>query len=101
MKDILILEGGDARSMTDVRKIKTRLSDGSQTLWIPQDECPKYGKYANVTITKEGIFTAPFDGFLTVVVNIPETTSVTGTEDGVQVVYTVNEEGYLVSEEVT
>lgn len=100
MKNVEILQDEQSRRMTNVRKLITRLDSGTQ-IWIAEDESAKYGTYTTIVITKEGTFTAPADGFVQVIVDIPETTSVTGTENGVTVTYVVNEEGYLVSEEVT
>lgn len=99
-KNIKITEGEKIRTFTNVSKIYTRLSDGTMQSWIPLDVVEDEGHYLAITIEKPGTFIAPFDGFSSVTVAIPETTEVSGIEDGIEVVYTVDENGNLARTEV-
>lgn len=97
-KNIKILEGGEARVVSDVSKLFTNLSNDKTQLWIPEDEAVLSGKFQDITVGAEGTYKPKtgYDGIINVSVNIPKTKKVKGKENGQTVTYSVTDEGYLV-----
>lgn len=95
MKSVEITAGKRGRIFDKVRLVHTLGVDENRQIWLPESEAALYGSYTALNVFKEGVYTAPMDGYARVTVTVPPTTSVTGTENGQTVTYTVGDDGYL------
>lgn len=99
-KDITIWYDGLQRNYNNVEKIQALTADGNTELWVPEDEIHTSG----ITIYQNGEYLASTQnlyGFTSVIVDIQQATSVTGTKDGVPYTVTLDGSGNLVWTEVT
>lgn len=72
-KSITIAEGTQARNYNNIHKLRTNLIGGGTQYWVPEDEANQYANYKNLSISKNGTYSAKdeeCDGFPQVNVNV-------------------------------
>lgn len=99
-KNIVISEGQEGRTFTNVSRLFTPLSGGGTQSWIADDEYMDFCQFTSLIATAEGTYVPTSDGYISVTVNVPETNVIRGMQDGVEVEYSVDSTGYLIFEEV-
>lgn len=99
-KNIIIQEGGQAKTLANVTALRTALSGGGSCDWVPRQEANAYAATGILVARTSGVYTPPAGivGFRHVTVDVPNDAGyLVGTApDGNTYKYTVDENGNAV-----